>query len=375
MGDEIPKDIRKQFILPEKMGIYEINFNEVRKHDISYKKQKPFWSGQDVLPDILDHQQSVWVIEQINMIRVWPQGFLGFRKRLRYVLRMLVKSSFFDNFMTFAVLLNTITLSIDHYGIEPEVDIVLTIANNYFTWIFIFEMFCKLLAIGIGKYCSDKMNYLDGSVVMLSIFELVSQALINDQQGLGLSAFKTVRMLRTFRVFRIARLLRALESMQTILGVMARSYKSFIYITMLMFLFIIIFSLLGMQTFGGMFKDFEDGIPTNNYDTFPIAFITVFQVLTMENWQTVLFQSMRGDLSEYIVSVYYIAWIFLGNFILLNLFLAILLDSFLEEEEEEEDQDEHDEYIRAKKHRADAKKKRMETNMVFMSDQQQSIKA
>ena len=88
----------------------------------------------------------------------------------------------------------------------------------------------------------------------------------------------------------------------------------------------------------------------------------------MENWQTVLFQSMRGDLSEYIVSVYYIAWIFLGNFILLNLFLAILLDSFLEEEEESEDGDDHDDYMRAKKARAEQKKKRMETNMVFMTD-------
>ena len=113
--------------------------------------------------------------------------------------------------------------------------------------------------------------------------------------------------------------------MQTIIGVMVRSYKSFIYITMLMFLFIFIFSLLGMQTFGGQFN-YSDGIPRGNYDTFPIAFITVFQVLTMENWQSVLFDSMRSDnLNPYLVSIFYIAWIFLGNFILLNLFLAILL--------------------------------------------------
>ena len=57
----------------------------------------------------------------------------------------------------------------------------------------------------------------------------------------------------------------------------------------------------------------------------------------MENWIAVLFDSMRGDINKYIVNVYYTAWIFLGNFILLNLFLAILLDSFLEEEEDEDD--------------------------------------
>jgi hypothetical protein len=105
---------------------------------------------------------------------------------------------------------------------------------------------------------------------------------------------------------------------------------------MLMFLFIIIFSLLGMQTFGGAMM-FDDGVPRGNFDQFSIAFITVFQVLTMENWQSVLFDSMRSSVNPFIICIFYIAWIFLGNFILLNLFLAILLDSFLEEDEEEED--------------------------------------
>ena len=82
-------------------------------------------------------------------------------------------------------------------------------------------------------------------------------------------------MLRTFRVFRIGRILRTLQSMKTIIGVMVRSYKSFGYITILMFLFIFIFSLLGMSTFGGKFS-FEDGRPRGNFDSFPMAFITIF---------------------------------------------------------------------------------------------------
>ena len=57
----------------------------------------------------------------------------------------------------------------------------------------------------------------------------------------------------------------------------------------------------------------------------------------MENWQTVLFDSMRSSSPKPLTAIYYIMWIFIGNFILLNLFLAILLDSFLGEDEEEED--------------------------------------
>jgi hypothetical protein len=60
--------------------------------------------------------------------------------------------------------------------------------------------------------------------------------------------------------------------------------------------------------------------------------------MTMENWQSVLFDSMAGVTGgmKFAVAIFYIAWIFVGNFILLNLFLAILLDSFLVEEEEDD---------------------------------------
>ena len=84
------------------------------------------WSGQDVLPDKLDYATSVNVIEKLNNIRVWPyhRVYDGW-KRFRAVLRIIIRSWFFDNFLTFAVLLNTITLSLNHYGIKPEMEALL----------------------------------------------------------------------------------------------------------------------------------------------------------------------------------------------------------------------------------------------------------
>jgi hypothetical protein len=58
----------------------------------------------------------------------------------------------------------------------------------------------------------------------------------------------------------------------------------------------------------------------------------------MENWQTVLFDSMRSDkIGLFVPAAFYIVWIFIGNFVLLNLFLAILLDSFLTEDDEDDE--------------------------------------
>lgn len=96
-----------------------------------------------------------------------------------------------------------------------------------------------------------------------------------------------------------------------------------------------IFALLGKTLFGGNFHNADGSKPRGNFDTFNLAFVTVFQVLTMENWQTVAFDSMKGSMGMWGPAIFYIVWIFLGNFILLNLFLAILLDSFLTEDEEE----------------------------------------
>ena len=96
-------------------------------------------------------------------------------------MRIKVKSLLFENAMTFAVLLNTVTLSMDHYGMKKETEELLNTFNDYFTWIFIYEMSSKLLAIGVKKYLADKMNYLDGGVVMLSVFEMVIQAILVGQ--------------------------------------------------------------------------------------------------------------------------------------------------------------------------------------------------
>ena len=58
----------------------------------------------------------------------------------------------------------------------------------------------------------------------------------------------------------------------------------------------------------------------------------------MENWQTVLFDSMRSDkIGLFVPAAFYIVWIFIGNFVLLNLFLAILLDSFLTDDDEDDE--------------------------------------
>lgn len=114
--------------------------------------------------------------------------------------------------MTLCVFANTIILSMDYYGIDNETSSILGSFNTFFTIIFSCEMFLKIVAIGIVKWLRDKMNYMDGTIVVMSLIELVFMS------GSGaLSAFRSVRMFRTLRVLRVARLLRGLKSMMNII--------------------------------------------------------------------------------------------------------------------------------------------------------------
>ena len=86
-----------------------------------------------------------------------------------------------------------------------------------------------------------------------------------------------------------------------------------------------------MQFFGGQFSNTDDPKPQQNFDTFIPAFLTVFQLLTGEDWPSLMYQgidSMGGvDGGGTIYGLYYIIIIVIGNFILLNVFLAIAVDN------------------------------------------------
>lgn len=188
-----------------------------------------------------------------------------------------IRSSFFDNFLTLCVFINTVLLALDRHDIDPVEEANLAFLNTIFTWIFIVEMSLKLIGLGPIKYLKDRMNYLDGLVVTLSVVEM---GIVSGTTG-ALSSFRAVRIFRIFRIFRVARLLRSMQSMQVIVNVLVRSMNSFVYLALLLMLFLFIYSLLGMQVFGGMYNFDENssgppGVPRTHFNNFSAAFLTAF---------------------------------------------------------------------------------------------------
>jgi len=134
------------------------------------------------------------------------------------------------------------------------------------------EMFIKVYALGPRTYFESSFNRFDCIVISGSIFEVIWSALKSG--SFGLSVLRALRLLRIFKVTKYW------KSLRNLVISLLSSMRSIISLLFLLFLFILIFALLGMQLFGGQFN-FDDGTPPTNFNTFPIALLTVFQVSTI----------------------------------------------------------------------------------------------
>ncbi|XP_035829518.1 voltage-dependent calcium channel type A subunit alpha-1, partial [Aplysia californica] len=267
-------------------------------------------------------------------------SFWRAEKRLRYSIRRLVKSQLFYWIVIVLVLLNTISVASEHYN-QPEwfVDF-LYITEYAFLGLFIFEMSLKMYALGVRLYFQSSFNIFDCVVIVGSIFEVIWSEFKQDSFG-----FSVLRALRLLRIFKVTRYW---ASMRNLVISLLSSMRSILSLLFLLFLFILIFALLGMQLFGGK-MNFEDGRPSAHFDTFPIALLTVFQILTGEDWNEVMYDGIRAhggiEKSGMLASSYFIVLVLFGNYTLLNVFLAIAVDNLAnaqeltaaEEEQEEEE--------------------------------------
>ena len=260
--------------------------------------------------------------------KIWSNCTYKYFSAVQTPFKHLISTKSFNLFIYFSIISNTIILSIDHYGISETMAYTLNIFNIVFTFIFGIEMTAKILGQGIKAFLRDIMNYLDLIIVINSFIEF---AFLSGGKS-AVTAFRAIRIFKLIRAARVARIFRYLQSMNHIIIVISRSLSKFAYVALLLFLFIVVYSLLGMQIFRDKLE-FERQ-SRSSFDSFYWSFISIFQVLSIENWQNLLYDTMNSSAGP-ASSLFLISWVFLGNFILLNLFLAILLDGFTYEDEDD----------------------------------------
>ncbi|XP_023813404.1 voltage-dependent P/Q-type calcium channel subunit alpha-1A isoform X10 [Oryzias latipes] len=259
-------------------------------------------------------------------------------RRLRFLIRHIVKSQAFYWTVLCLVGLNTLCVAAVHYDQPEPLSDFLYFAEFIFLGIFLTEMCVKMYGLGKQAYLNSSFNCFDCIVICGSIFEVL-WSIINPGTSFGISVLRALRLLRIFKVTKYW------ASLRNLVVSLLNSMKSIISLLFLLFLFIVVFALLGMQLFGGQFN-FEKGTPPTNFDTFPAAIMTVFQILTGEDWNMVMYdgiQSQGGVNKGMAFSVFFIVLTLFGNYTLLNVFLAIAVDNLANAQELTKDEQEEEE--------------------------------
>ena len=175
--------------------------------------------------------------------------------------------------------------------------------DDIILWIFVAEVVLKLTAVWPhpSRYFRDPWNDFDFTVVALSLIPATGQ-------------FATVA--RLLRLLRVMRLISTIPELRLIVATLLRSLPSMGHVVLLMSIVFYIYGVAGYHIF-------HDHDP-QHWGTLGLALLTLFRVVTLEDWTDVMYTAM--DLHP-LAWIYFVSFVVVGTFVIINLFIAVVLNN------------------------------------------------
>ncbi|CAG4983343.1 unnamed protein product [Colias eurytheme] len=281
----------------------------------------------------------------------------------------MVTRSWFDNIVLLFIALNCITLAMERPNIPPDSKerAFLSSANYVFTVVFAVEMFIKVVASGMfygpEAYFTSGWNIMDGSLVIISIIDLL-MSLVSESSPRIFGILRVFRLLRSLRPLRV---INRAPGLKLVVQTLLSSLRPIGNIVLICCTFFIIFGILGVQLFKGAFfyceganiknvKNKSDCLAIEgnvwvnrkyNFDDLGKALMSLFVLSSRDGWVNIMYTGLDAvgvdqqpivNYSEWRL-LYFIAFILLVGFFVLNMFVGVVVENFhrcREEQEKEE---------------------------------------
>ena len=293
-----------------------------------------------------------------------------FRLRVGHVVRSIV----FQLVIYLIVLYNTVTISVQYYGMSTSMSDWIYASTLCCTALFLAEGLLKLYGLGPYEYFRSGYNLAEAAVTIGALIE----AILTD--GVSISALHVLRFIRLFeedtllkaaKDYRAWQLLRKQEAVQRasdagdaaalaaataalaeeeeaaanangggaswqqsskfirtkyFIRTIVSSAKDTFYCICILIAFIFFAAVIGRSFLEGKMVDL-DGFPVrNNFNSFFWSCVTVFQVMTPENWNTVLYDAKHAV--GWPGAIFILGIFLLGFYIMMSLFLAVMVVNF-----------------------------------------------
>nr|XP_049462222.1 sodium channel protein para isoform X26 [Anopheles coluzzii] len=257
-----------------------------------------------------------FLMKMIDIFCVWDccWVWLKFQEWVAFI----VFDPFVELFITLCIVVNTLFMALDHHDMDPDMEKALKSGNYFFTATFAIEATMKLIAMSPKYYFQEGWNIFDFIIVALSLLEL------------GLEGVQGLSVLRSFRLLRVFKLAKSWPTLNLLISIMGRTVGALGNLTFVLCIIIFIFAVMGMQLFGKNYTDNVDRFPDHdlprwNFTDFMHSFMIVFRVLCGEWIESMWDCMLVGDVS---CIPFFLATVVIGNLVVLNLFLALLLSNF-----------------------------------------------
>jgi voltage-gated sodium channel len=218
--------------------------------------------------------------------------------------RRIIEARAFEPFMIGLILFNALLI-----GLETSPAMIesygpwLHLGNDIILAVFIAEAVLKMTAVAprFGLYFGNGWNLFDFSIVVLSLIPATGEFAL---------------VARLVRILRVLRLISAVPQLRLIVATLVRSIPSMGHVIMLMSVMFYIYAVTGVHFFS-----VDD---PEHWGTLGSALLTLFQLVTLEGWVEVMDTVMENHPWAWL---YFVSFVLLGTFVILNLFIAVVINN------------------------------------------------
>lgn len=260
-----------------------------------------------------------------------PAGSRPNASRLRKKVFAIIRNRKFEVTCMIVIVLNSMLLASTFFRQPTLMFDMQRIGDYVFSGLFLFELITQMYGLGALCYWSNPWLQFDGVITLLSLIQYATP-------DANASIFRVLRLLYLFRLLNGAR------TTKVILGAFGKTVAAVAPFLLLVFIFVFAFAVIGMQLFGGTVSiPFGDPAydctplatpyyprcpPRKNYDSFYFSFLASFSLMVKNDWDELMFPYVAATSDASFLFFMVNVWV--GAFVVLNIFLGILIDTFLE---------------------------------------------
>lgn len=217
-------------------------------------------------------------------------------------IKLIKSSKIFQNIVTIVIIFSSILVGASTYNVDRSLAVIINILDYAVTIFFIIEILIRFFSESKKQdFFKDGWNVFDTIIVISSIIPT----------GAG----NSIIVLRLLRLARLLRIISFLPELRFVIESLIESIKHSISILILTFILIYIYAVAGVILFGD--------VASGRFETLGQALLALFQIMTLSSWETIMLPIVSIYPNSWI---FFVSYVFLSSLIILNLFIAILVD-------------------------------------------------